>query len=441
MEAKDYYVFRSVSELNILPLGSMCNLNCIFCSHKQNPRDINVINLPPIGTEEVKELFDFINPNKKITIGESVTRINEGEPLYHPYIKEILIDLRKKFNDTVIQITTNGSLLNESLIKFLKSLEPIELNISLNTIESCKRKEIMGDSTGIDPTNLLQLLSKYKINYHGSVVLIPSAMSVLDIELIVEKLEKFNSKSLRVFLPGYTKHSPRHEIQISDDESEYFREHLNAINSKVNIPILVEPPITNNLRMIIEGIVPNSPAFKAGLFSGDEILLVDGEEVFSRAEGFMKIKQKSSPTITIKRKEEQFNVTLDKSSKESSGIAVTFDIEKSTINKILSTVFDKKSIVLTSEFGYGPIKMGINKMLPSFDGKVIAVKNNYFGGNIKSAGLLTVSDFRSCLKEQLDGQTIQVILPNKPFDERGFDLRNEHYQNLQDEFGITVNII
>ncbi|MCL2767049.1 MAG: radical SAM protein, partial [Peptococcaceae bacterium] len=96
---------------NILPLTSACNMKCLFCSHSQNPADLLVYHIPPRDLRDIKETISYMNPACPVIIGESVTRIIEGEPFTHPDIDGVLELIRDYFAETPIRITTNGSLL------------------------------------------------------------------------------------------------------------------------------------------------------------------------------------------------------------------------------------------------------------------------------------------------------------------------------------------
>ena len=119
---KEYYLYKSVQDDNILPLTSKCNLSCIFCSHQQNPAEVEVISFGDLSLDKINDLLEYINPNHPIVIGESATKIIEGEPLLHPDFQEILNRIREKYKDTEIKITTNADLLDQKLVEFLSNL-------------------------------------------------------------------------------------------------------------------------------------------------------------------------------------------------------------------------------------------------------------------------------------------------------------------------------
>jgi len=96
----------SAQQSNILAITSVCNVRCLFCSHQGNPSNVRTFSSGHRSFEEIEEIIEFIDKNKKIVIGESITRICEGEPFTHPQIIAILKLLRRKFPKTLIQITT-----------------------------------------------------------------------------------------------------------------------------------------------------------------------------------------------------------------------------------------------------------------------------------------------------------------------------------------------
>jgi len=64
----------------ILPLTSGCNASCVFWSHRYTPPGVEVLVLGPRPLAEVRARLDWLAGSEKIVIGESVTRIKEGEP-------------------------------------------------------------------------------------------------------------------------------------------------------------------------------------------------------------------------------------------------------------------------------------------------------------------------------------------------------------------------
>ena len=75
----------------ILPITSECTASCAFCSNKYNPPSCEVLNIGRRSLEEIKETLPWLQAAPgPIVIGESVTRINSGEPLCHPDFLEVV---------------------------------------------------------------------------------------------------------------------------------------------------------------------------------------------------------------------------------------------------------------------------------------------------------------------------------------------------------------
>ena len=77
---REQLLYHSVGRHNILPLTSRCGVSCLFCSHRYNPPGVRAVFFGDLEMEIIRELLDLLNPKEKIVIGESATRLCEGEP-------------------------------------------------------------------------------------------------------------------------------------------------------------------------------------------------------------------------------------------------------------------------------------------------------------------------------------------------------------------------
>lgn len=103
-------LYKTVQDNNILPITTICNVRCAFCSHHQNPPEVQAIAIPHLDFDLILDLLDYLDGSRKIIIGESTSLIMEGEPFTHPAFFETLEAIRHKFPQTPIQVTTNGHL-------------------------------------------------------------------------------------------------------------------------------------------------------------------------------------------------------------------------------------------------------------------------------------------------------------------------------------------
>lgn len=235
------------SRFNILPLTSVCNLRCIFCSHQQNPPGVEVIFIPPLSLKEIEELFGYLDSARPIVIGESATRIVEGEPLTHPEFLVIMRSLRRRFPQTLVEITTNGVLLNKVQVEALKGLKPIEVKISLNSVTASGRKRLLGAGGAADILKAIEELTQEGIPCHGSIVAYPKVVGWDDLEKTIYALVQAGVLTVRIFIPGFTRRAPA--ILCFDPWA--FRQELESFlenfRQEVKIPIIVEPPFLHDL--------------------------------------------------------------------------------------------------------------------------------------------------------------------------------------------------
>ncbi|MDO9573562.1 MAG: DUF512 domain-containing protein [Candidatus Contubernalis sp.] len=431
-------IFNAMGSGNVLPITSRCNLSCVFCSHKQNPPDVKAYGLPERDPQEIIDSFQYLSENKKIIIGESATGMVEGEPLCYTGIKEVLGKLRQRFPETMIQITTNGILLNSDLLVFLKELEPLELIISLNTLE--KRKEVLGDLSGRDMEEVLREVKKVGLNFHGSVVALPHILGWESLRKTLWCLEERGADTIRVFLPGFTRLAPP---SLIFEPSLWKKLHgfLSEVRKVATVPIILEPPLLTDLEARIEGVIKNSPAWEAGLQVADVIGKIDGQKVICREDAFNRVKSLPVPVLSIYRNGQTLSVNLRKKEEESPGFVMYSDVDPGQAKNLLRRLKGlrgREVLILTSVLGYPLIKMVLkNNWQEENKLEVKPVPNEFFGGSIMSAGLLVVEDF---IKEinNLKTKPEVIILPQKPFDLWGKDLLGIPLLSISEKTGFPV---
>ncbi len=116
-----YMLLKIVQNNNILPVTSVCNMACKFCSHRNNPSDLDIYSLGHLDLSLIEELLDYLPAEGPVIIGESATRIIEGDPITHPDFKKIINRIRYKYPEKQIKITTNGSNLNHQMVDLLQT--------------------------------------------------------------------------------------------------------------------------------------------------------------------------------------------------------------------------------------------------------------------------------------------------------------------------------
>jgi len=443
---KEYYLYKSVQDDNILPLTSKCNLSCIFCSHQQNPAEVEVISFGDLSLDKINDLLEYINPNHPIVIGESATKIIEGEPLLHPDFQEILNRIREKYKDTEIKITTNADLLDQKLVEFLSNLDNINLNISVNYLDPKLRKRVMGKYCTQNIEKILKKLVKADMEYNFSMVALPHLLGYKTIKDEITKMTKYNPLTIRVFMPGYTKLSSE-KLKFNPDEVYNKLSHLiDVINKKQKVPVTIEPPLIKDLKSKVKGVIKNTPAEKAGIKYLDIIKEINGKKAVTRVNTFNQIKKLKDPELLIKRENKLFKMQIKKSENERSGLVMDYDITIDRIEELKRVIRNnpnRKILFLTSELGYSLIKYVINNYLEQKSENIIIKKidNTYLKGSIASAGLLTNNDIENFLANNSNLEFDLLILPSIMYDVFNNDLLGNSYKKIKNKHVFDVEII
>jgi len=428
---------------NILPVISNCNVQCKFCSHAQNPYLVETEKMPPISLDLVQQALSLMDPRKPVVIGESVTRLMEGEPFLHPEFRQILQLIRKKMPLSALRITTNGTLLDRDTVRFLSALGHVEICLSLNSADPGVRRMLMGDSRAEAAVNSAALLSEHDVFYHGSIVAMPHLTGWEDLSRTIEFLDGNRARTVRVLTPGYTSLAPT-ELMIKENLREELHNFIKHLRVKLRVPVTVEPPLIENLDAAVTGVMVGSPAHNAGMMSGDVIDKIDGRPVFSRVDAFKRLLMGISPRVELLRQGKKQFLSLTKDKNQSSGLVFDYDIDPFTIKDINRAVRRRRAertVLIVSELGYPALKLGLEKM-PDTNEEIIPVmaKNHFFGGSIGCAGLLTVEDMKKAMVGFRENTDL-IVIPAIAFDKRGRDLTGHSYLYLKQDKGPELEVI
>ena len=473
-------LLEAVFKDNVLPLTSHCNLSCQFCSHRQNPPGVLAYYFAPLPWEQLEELIPFLDPSRKIIIGESSTRLCEGEPFTHPLFMEILSALRQRFPQTPLQITTNGTYLRADNVKEIAALTRaesiLEFIISLNSASAEHRAGIMGDNSLDAVKGGLALLRENGIGFHGSVVALPHLTGWDDLEQTLYFLDREGALSTRIFLPGYTSYA-QPGLRFPSSLWEELDDFIMKIREKITHPLTLEPPINRDLAARVQGVFPSSAAYIAGLRTGDLILSVNGEKVLSGKDAFERLQQAADPSVEVLRDGEytqDIEYIIPKKAGERTGLVFNADLDPHLITEVgkigkgyggsncggdgnssgngnssnssgngnsKSSGDEVKSVLLLTSFLAAPLwQAARNSLLLPENIEISIVENRFFGGSICCAGLLTIEDFQAHLSEIIPhfSNTANsppiVLVPPAPFDRKGFDLLGVHCRELSERF-------
>jgi len=431
----------------VLALTSQCSLRCLFCSNRQNPPGVEAVTMAPSTPSQVEEALSFVDPAGPVVIGESATRVVEGEPFTHPQILDILKLVRRKLPAAPIRITTNGSLIGRREAEALAELGGVEVCLSLNSASVLGRALLCGDENPKAALAAPGLLAECGVPFHGSAVALPHVVGWADLEETVTFLAESGALTVRLFLPGYTRLAPPALVfgpGLWDELDEFAR----RLCAQTGVPVLCEPPLLKDLTPRLAGVIKGTPAAAAGLMAQDVVLTVGGEPAKSRVHAFSLMQKAAFPFLEVQRGEEVLQVCLAKRAGERPGVVAEWDADPALVDAMAKEVRRRRArsaLVLASQMGRALLEEGIcafGGADPAVDViDVITVENRFFGGSIGCAGLLTVADFGEALEERWGGKRPPydlILLPGTAFDVRGRDLTGRSYRELEERSGVPA---
>lgn len=135
-------------------ITNQCNYNCKYCifssNYKKNPNELS--------TKECIKVIDQLYENKFMYI-----KVTGGEPFLRKDILEILAYMSKK--GMHVDISTNGSLINDNIINSLNTINLDMIHISLDGKDVFTHEMVRGKNTYFKTINGLKKminLKKYK---------------------------------------------------------------------------------------------------------------------------------------------------------------------------------------------------------------------------------------------------------------------------------------
>ncbi len=143
---------RNIDYLRI-SLTDNCNFKCKYC----NPDGSYIYSKKNISKEEVIKLVELFSQ-----IGIKKVRLTGGEPLLRSDLLEIIREIKKIDRIEEITMTTNGLLLKKNL-KELKNAGLNRVNLSLDTFNREKFKEITGVDGIAEVLEVIDELEKLKM--------------------------------------------------------------------------------------------------------------------------------------------------------------------------------------------------------------------------------------------------------------------------------------
>lgn len=105
-----------------LSLNNYCSLQCAGCS-SLNPDSSKSLNM---------DFSPVLNILKNIDIKHFVLCGNNGEPLEHPEIAQILLKINESFPDSTVHVSTNGEKIKQKLFSVTPKLKNVHFQIAID---------------------------------------------------------------------------------------------------------------------------------------------------------------------------------------------------------------------------------------------------------------------------------------------------------------------
>jgi radical SAM protein with 4Fe4S-binding SPASM domain len=134
-------------------ITSRCNLNCVHCFSKKGAEDSAELSI-----EELQTLFDQLE-----MLGVFEVRINGGEPLLHPEIAAILMNLKdRRFRKVIL---TNATMLDNKMAGLLKECD-VTPTVSLDDSKAEGHDLFRGTEGSFERTvTAMRLLHENEVEY------------------------------------------------------------------------------------------------------------------------------------------------------------------------------------------------------------------------------------------------------------------------------------
>lgn len=451
---REEFIMGLLKESNNIVVTTKCNINCCFCSRKFNPFKTETYHR---NFNEIISEIKLCLPNRMKKINSSISRITDGEPFTHPRIWDILEVMRKEFPykglarlHDKIQITTNGTYLTKENLKKLEELGGIIIVHSINSTDVDDWMKLSGSSKKLAEivTNVPKLIKNFEIAYLPSIVAMPQVVGYNGIEKSIRELSEHNVRSIRVFLPTYTKYASKEEQKILYCDENKLKELIDRLRKETKTNIWLYPEIHSDLKPKLYGLE------NVGILPSDEILAINNKKMFSRTHAFDTfLYAKDIQKVVIKTKEgkiKQINLNpKDIKIKNYVDFIVNEDINftPEIIEKAVKK--SQRILVMHSEAGEFIVKEAFKKairwsnLLKTKKFYFKTVYNDFYCGNVKCSGLLMCTDYKKYLEEFIENnfKPDLVLITQDSFDILGRDLLKDSIYDVFSEVGIEFVIM
>ncbi len=456
--------------------ATRCQFDCVFCYNRGGPSSLAMD--AGDGEEEWRELSARLaRYDPRAGTGLFPTFGGPREVLAHPHALRLMREIRAR-TDEPIRLSTNGGGLDRGRIAALAELRPVFLDLSLHSSSPRRRAMLMRDPHPEKAVAALPALSEAGVPYAVTIVAwpLPSLEEMLDdLRATALYASASGARMVQVNLPGFSRFfSPTPPFDTAKVWPEIVRE-VGKLREIAGCPVFLSPAMyEENLtrrdknRAEVIGVVPGSPAARAGLAAGDLLTAVNGTRVRNRpqardllalvqaadAGGFTLTVRRGGRDIELTGETRDFSYPYDPLTAAHLGaVFMGSGFRASHLDKVQAAIHargSRRPLLLTSALVRPTLEQLLRERPLSLpDGCRLALgvpENRYFGGNIILGDLLVVDDFAAFIREYAarGGERPDLVLiPSSPFRLGGWgrDLTGRPYLDIERRTGIAVELL
>lgn len=284
---------------NQLPISAVCNSNCIFCSNRQNPFEVEGGIFRDI--EDIKHQLSLMpHHNNPLRMSDSLPgRIAEGEAFLHPDLFQILSLVRRKYPTNMLNFTTNGSMLQEAFLKRLSAFRPIEINVSMHSTRPELWAAIFRKSErdAVTAIKSLELIRTHRMELAGTIVPLPKICGWEDIEQTYANFSSYGAKNMILYWPGYTERTLPEVIEALRWPVEESLAFVDRLRARYHIPLSSFPELRGSLNIPVKKIMANTLKGnkRAGCGPYGKVLWLASEAAYGRVKELVEAAAESFP--------------------------------------------------------------------------------------------------------------------------------------------------
>lgn len=221
--------------LNVtMELSPVCNFQCKMCYVRKTEAQIRKEGKSIIGWEQWLELAKQLRD-----AGTLYLLITGGEPFLYPHFKELYTELHRM--GFLIMINTNGTLIDEETIGWLKDMAPFRINLTLYGGSRETYGRICGNPAGYDKAMFaLRSLKELGIATVINASMIPENACDLETIMSVGRELKLNTRVSTYMFPPIRRDAEETDSRFTPEESAdmFMRKVIFALSEEKRIEFL-----------------------------------------------------------------------------------------------------------------------------------------------------------------------------------------------------------